>query len=371
MISSFNMRHSSYTKLLISFITVLAACACRLFCVPVPNPNLYSSTSVPMAKKTPTKLATRNSGLYPTEVYNQAPTRTPAPVVDSIGEIARSYLEDLAQDIGPRLAGSDEEAQAAQFIQEVLEEAGYYVEKQSFSFSSEGENLDSANLVAIKAGESARQIIVGAHYDSVDDGSGADDNASGVAVMLEVAESIIDLPTPYSVVFIAFGAEEEGLYGSNYYVDQMEDAQIQNTLVMINLESVIAGDIPYVYGVTGSKGFMRDWILQMAHEEGFFEVQTQPAKNLDYPDGSPCDCSDYSPFEYASIPFAFFEAANWNAGEKDGETQVETQYGAEGMVRHTRYDRISYIDKTFPGRIDEHLALYITLLYNTLTQFSK
>ena len=85
--------------------------------------------------------------------------------------------------------------------------------------------------------------------------------------------------------------------------------------------------------------------------------------------GGSCDCSDYSPFQKAGVPFIYFEATNWNLAE-DAMTQVDTRYGDEGVIRHTRFDRVDYIDKTSPGRIDQHFNLFGTLLYEALTQYT-
>jgi len=293
------------------------------------------------------------------------------------GKIARQHILALSETIGPRVAGNPQEAEAALYVQSALQEQGYTVELQPFSFNTDEDggqtglrsvSVFSQNVIAVKPGLSTREIIVGAHYDSVDVGRGADDNASGVGVMLEVAELIQGAQTPYTVRFIVFGAEEIGLNGSRYYVDHMSALELQNTVAMVNLDSLIAGDITYAYGSTGPKGVLRDWILEKALSHGF-EMQTQSGAELDLPDGTPCDCSDYTPFEHAGIPFVYFEATNWNLGKKDGYTQVDLKYGVQGKIWHTKFDDLDYIDQTFPGRIDDHLSQFVTLLYETLTQF--
>ncbi len=290
-----------------------------------------------------------------------------APSQPAYGEIAYQHLLALSEDIGPRVAGSREEAQAAEYIANTLEEYGYETEMQFFSFDSRRGESDSANVIAVLPGQSSEEIIVGAHYDSVDDGSGADDNASGVAVLLEVAALLQDAETPYTVRLIAFGAEEVDLDGSRYYVEQMDDREIENTVAMINLDSLIAGDIAYVYGDAGS-GSLRDWLLRRASTTNL-DLDTRPASDLDEEDGSPCDCADYGPFQEVGIPFAYFESTNWNLGDEDGMTQVDPRWGEDGAIWHTEYDDVDYIDATFPGRIDQRLNLFVTLVYDALTEY--
>ena len=294
------------------------------------------------------------------------PSTTPSGV--TYGAIARQHLVALCEEIGPRLPGSAEEAEAAEYIKAAFKTYGYNPQVQRFSFTSEDdEELESANVIAVKQGVSSQEIVVGAHYDSVDDADGADDNASGVAVLLEVARLLQDVQTPYTIRLVAFGAEEAGMYGSHHYVEQMDKAAIKNTVGMINLDSLIAGDITYVYGDAG-RGSLRDWIVRAAADAGF-DLEARTAKELDYPDGTPCDCADYDAFQEAGIPFAYFEATNWDLAA-DAMTQVDTDLGEDGKIRHTEYDTLDYIDTTFPGRIDNHLNVFITLLYDALTRFT-
>ena len=123
-------------------------------------------------------------------------------------------------------------------------------------------------MVAVKKGTSAQEIIVGAHYDSADAGPGADDNASGLAVMLEVARLISSQATPYTIRFIAFGAEESGLLGSYAYLNQMSQEEFENVIAMINLDSLIAGDVAYVYSDEGQQTAVRDWAVEWASGNG-------------------------------------------------------------------------------------------------------
>jgi hypothetical protein len=101
--------------------------------------------------------------------------------------------------------------------------------------------------------EPGRYVIVGAHYDHLGEDpslpdpvyNGANDNASGVAVLLALAEALAesgDGPDA-SVVFVAFSAEEHGLWGSRSFVAQHPEI-VRNADIMINLDQVGAGDLP-------------------------------------------------------------------------------------------------------------------------------
>ena len=287
---------------------------------------------------------------------------------------ARAHVAALSQDIGSRIAGSENEARAADYIAGVFSEIGYEVQRQPFSFVMRGRSggrvVESANIIATKGGDSDLGIIVGAHYDSQASGRGADDNASGVAVMLEVAEALMDVATPYTIRFVAFGAEEPGLRGSRHYVAEMDPSRIRTTIAMINLDSLIAGDVAYVYGSPGKSGVIRDWVLDRAAVMGV-PLVTQPGANPDYPKGTTGDFSDHAPFEDAGIQYVYFESTNWALGDRDGYTQVDPGYGEDGYIWHTRYDTLEYIGRTFPGRIEERLGLFNRMLYEVLTRFGS
>src|SRR3989454_11731581 len=67
-------------------------------------------------------------------------------------------------------------------------------------------------------------LIIAAHYDTVEGSPGADDNASGLAVMLEVARNLRAVPMTRGVRFIAFCLEEENLLGSLAYASTLQAA---------------------------------------------------------------------------------------------------------------------------------------------------
>ena len=82
-----------------------------------------------------------------------------------------------------------------------------------------------------------RVFILGAHYDTVPGSPGADDNASGIAVLLEVARNIQTVPLGSTVRLIAFSLEEYDYIGSTHYVEGLRKGE-EKILGMISLEMV-------------------------------------------------------------------------------------------------------------------------------------
>ncbi|MBN2982897.1 MULTISPECIES: M20/M25/M40 family metallo-hydrolase [Cohnella] len=275
----------------------------------------------------------------------------------SPGYLAYEFLEYLSSTIGTRVAGSVQDVYARDYIAEQFAAMGLDVARQDFSYTRSGTTVQTQNIVATKPGASPKVLIVGAHFDSVSAGKGTDDNASGVAVMLETAKNVAQLPTPYTVKFVAFGAEEQGLRGSNYYVSQMSDEDKKNTVAMINLDSLAVGDHMYIYGGAGEQGFVRDQGLAIAERLGL-NLQTNPGINPDYPAGTTGDWSDHAPFKRAGIPYGYLEATNWTLGDLDGYTQTEQ----DGEIWHTPKDNLEYISANYPGRIEERLSTFTQVL---------
>ena len=120
----------------------------------------------------------------------------------------------------------------------------------------------SRNVVALMqsggdadAADGGGAVIIGAHYDTVANTPGANDNASGVAALMAVAARVRDESYPFQIKFVLFGAEETGLFGSRHYARTMSADDVANTLAMLNLDVVGTGDR---FETMGDLAFARD-----------------------------------------------------------------------------------------------------------------
>jgi aminopeptidase YwaD len=113
--------------------------------------------------------------------------------------------------------------------------------------NASNEQSTGQNVIATRPG-GAQTLVIGGHIDSVAAGPGANDNASGTAVVLELARVMAARETPYTLKFIGFDAEEIGLIGSNYYVSQLSEVEKRSIAAMINLDMVGVGDSSRVGG---------------------------------------------------------------------------------------------------------------------------
>ena len=180
----------------------------------------------------------------------------------SLEKAIREHVRVLTSDsLTGRGMGTEGEKKAAAYISRCFESYGLefiYPNgiQDFFVVNQQGDTLSSQNIVAIMAGSDPKlkeeYIVVGAHYDHLGsqkitiDGRdslvlypGADDNASGTAVLLEMAKAASQQPDLFkrSLVFVAFGAEEMGMIGSWYFVHRAF-SPIKQTVFMLNTDMI-------------------------------------------------------------------------------------------------------------------------------------
>jgi Zn-dependent M28 family amino/carboxypeptidase len=254
-------------------------------------------------------------------------------------EQANYFLKQLVspnKGIGAREAGTDNEQQAANYIEERFKQFGYRVTVQKFTFSNNSKQSHSSNIIAELGDPTKPTIILGAHYDStaMKAGSmGAIDNGAGVAAMLAIAQALTkNGSNNYNIRFIAFGAEEIGLKGSNHYVEQLlKNNQLNNIIAMINFDTVAGGDKVYVHSAHStpyrqcknrtysSETSIRDALLSASinvlGEEGKYVIHPDYAG---YPEGETGSWSDHASFSCAGIPIAYVESTNFAINGRSG-----------------------------------------------------
>ena len=186
------------------------------------------------------------------------------------------------------------------------------------SVKIETQKFESRNVVAELKGEGNGVVIVGGHYDIVPQtAAGANDNTSGVALVLALAEALSAETLPYSVRFIFFGAEEMGLYGSSHYVASLNESELGRIKAMFNFDVVASG--PWL-AVAGQEELTALALKAAAT----LEVTANPAPP------PPWAASDHRPFEQAGVP-------------------VLLLYGPDVSRIHTADDRLEFVQPELLG----------------------
>ncbi|MGQ9572437.1 MAG: M20/M25/M40 family metallo-hydrolase [Dehalococcoidia bacterium] len=140
-----------------------------------------------------------------------------------------------------------------------------------------GETKTSQNVIG-RPPEDDCQVIVGAHYDSVAAGPGANDNASGSAALLEIARVLQLSGQEHATCFVAFGAEEVGTFGSRHFVSTLDPQEQPTPQAMINLDMVGVGT---EWQLMGSPSLV-DKVDQWAESLGLDPVPSEPRLNSDH-----------------------------------------------------------------------------------------
>ena len=225
---------------------------------PVATPAMVPSAAAPPTDGVLSPLATPRS----TPLAKAPPSPRVRPQTPQV-ETAVGTVRHLAGVIGPRHATSAAFRRATWWTAGRLRSFGYDVRLQRFpvpagiSWGVPVRRGRSANVVASPRGFDPRRphLVVGAHLDTVPQAPGAEDNASGVGVLLSVAEAVAGTRARLPVLLVAFGAEEprgptdeDHHYGSRHYVDSLSRAERRALRGMVSLDRVGVGRLLPVCG---------------------------------------------------------------------------------------------------------------------------
>jgi len=193
------------------------------------------------------------------------------------------------------------------------------------------DEVRAANVIGVLPGTdpalAAEAVVIGAHYDHLGraDGvvyPGADDNASGTAVVLGLARAFAAAGgTDRTLIFALFGAEELGLIGSRHYVSRPA-LPLERTVAMVNFDMVgrLQGRVLSIGGGDSGSRF-RTLVSDAAQPEGVaLEIN-----------GSPYGPSDHSRFYAAGVPVLFFYTGGHSDYHKPSDTADKLD--AAGMAR--------------------------------------
>jgi Zn-dependent M28 family amino/carboxypeptidase len=284
--------------------------------------------------------------------------------------VKKSNIKDdvsfLADDsLEGRQTGTDGEKKAANYIAKRFKDLGLTAKgtknfHQEFSFipktdphaevtftKNEDGTITGRNVIGYINNDAKNTIVIGAHYDHLGyggDGSlfrdsikaihnGADDNASGTAVMLDLARKLNTTNTNNNYLFIAFSGEEMGLLGSNYFV---KNPTINTKAIsyMINMDMVgrLKKDSALaVYG-TGTSPIFKQ--VLKAHNTKFKLIENE----------SGVGPSDHTSFYLADIPVLHFFTGQHEDYHKPGDDADKLNYQGMETISEYIFDIISDLD---------------------------
>ncbi len=258
------------------------------------------------------------------------------------GEIeAANYISKRFQALGLLQKGTAEYLQPFSFKPKTNPH-----EKVQFTENTDG-TVTGNNVIGFIDNGAENTIIIGAHYDHLGyggDGSlyrdsikavhnGADDNASGVAVMLDLARKLKGVNTNNNYLFMAFSGEEMGLLGSNYFVKN-PTIDTKKVSYMINMDMVgkLKKDSTLaVYGTGTSPMFKQ---VLKAHNTNFKLIQKE----------SGVGPSDHTSFYLADIPVLHFFTGQHEDYHKPSDDAEKLNYAGMEQISNYIFKVISDLD---------------------------
>ena len=219
-------------------------------------------------------------------------------------------------------------------------------DENKFADEQNDSTTTGRNVLGYINNNAENTIVIGAHYDHLGQGgagslhrgeqaihNGADDNASGVAVMLNLAGKLKESNTNNNYLFMAFSGEEIGLLGSNYFV---KNATIPTDKInyMLNMDMVgrLKSDSTLaVYGV-GTSPILKQTVTST--NTNFNLIQTE----------SGVGPSDHTSFYLSDIPVLHFFTGQHEDYHKPGDDHEKLNYDGMEMISNYIYDIITELD---------------------------
>jgi len=204
-------------------------------------------------------------------------------IVNEVSSNDLRYFIQSLQDFKTRYSSTPTCEEAGELIYNYFQNLGLDVSYQSFTF---GPNYTSRNIIGELRGVTYPEdvLIVCGHYDSTSYipeilAPGADDNASGTAAVLEAARILVNYPLDFTVRFIAFSAEEWGLYGSRAYASKVQDEN-ESIVGIINLDMIgYADNMPEELEIIVNPA--SEWLAEKTIQSSRAYVPTSVRKTVD------------------------------------------------------------------------------------------
>lgn len=221
---------------------------------------------------------------------------------------------------------------ARDYLADRFAAAGYNVLLQDFEFTYSAVPVTATNVIAIRPGTTVPEeiLVVGAHYDSISqdpslDAPGAEDNASGTAAVLHLAELVAGFETERTIHFVGFGCEEYSLRGSRHYVEEAVAAG-DNIVAALTMDMISAWVDEFGVLIEGTPAFV-DLI-------GVVEGNVGQWTSLSSDTSLNSFGSDHVPFQQAGIPAILAIDLDWDQYDDyhnvtDTFDKVDTSLGTE------------------------------------------
>ncbi len=279
-------------------------------------------------------------------------------IIEKVNESLISYYLENLISFGPRFTGTEECRQSAKYIYDEFRVLGLNVSYHYWKSAK----YTSQNVVATLYGNDMTNesvIILCAHYDTTENSPGANDDGSGIATLLAIANILSGFSLNNTIRFVALSGEEIGTFGSHYYARDCYDRG-DNIIAVFNIDTVgfttdIGGNSLYLLKTDRSHwlSLMSKNICEEYHEYldilikpianrrndhqsfieyGFDAIQFVQLERGDYPLHTPDDSIDKINYSYLSKVIKLILILTYKMGNIELETQILLTSPKEGYL---------------------------------------
>ncbi|MBS0877012.1 MULTISPECIES: aminopeptidase [unclassified Tatumella] len=296
---------------------------------------------------------------------------------DQPGHYADTETRHIAVFFPGRMAGSPAELMTADYLNQQFHDLGYRsdIRQQNTGYrwqprttAAQWQKVTATSVIAGKSGQQAKDILVIAHLDTRIAGTpaeqqqnigglrlqGVDNNAAGLGIMLELAKQLAGTHSDYGIRFVALSATENNMQGMENYFSRMSDEEKHNTLLVINLNQLVAGRrLELVSGANTSA-------TERAPTAGkAMAIARQLHIPLHARQLTGTEHQQTTPFDQAGIPYLLVTAEDNNH-----------RHPTALLDDKTSRDNLETIDQKMPGRLATRCRQAVQILLPLLKQLS-
>lgn len=251
-------------------------------------------------------------------------------------QLVKNLKELSSAEMAGRKPGTPGHKLAQQYIISEYEKAGLEPWQQSFIQPFEiltgKSKMDGVNLLGMVPGKSDKMIVISAHYDHLGVRSGqvyfgADDNASGVAALIYIANYFKQIQPNHTLVFAAFDGEEYGLQGARYFVSDIDHQKI---VLNINMDMISRSNRQEIYACgTSHYPHLKPSLLAVSNKHPAVKLKfghdRKSSREQDWTYNS-----DQGEFHKHGIPFIYFGVEDHADYHRSTDTfdKIDTEFYA-------------------------------------------
>lgn len=298
---------------------------------------------------------------------------------------AQEQIRYIATYFPGRMAGSPAELMAADYLQHRFTELGFHSDLRAFNTrylyhgsagKADWRKITATSVIAARAGTTPGEVLIVAHADTFMPRSdkdlnnnlggltlqGVDDNASGLGVMLGLAQQLGRGRLAVGVRFVALSAGEPETLGVDDYLQRMSAQEKRNTLLVVNLDSLVAGDKLRVnYSPDSGDPRVQELVKTLgaqARQAGIPLILSPGIKTLS-------DCTTAA-LPFVKAGFAVLDVGSGTADSACRQRKVSRNF-PQGMVRYqSQRDNLQYLDTHLTGQISKRARDSMMLLWPVL-----